>query len=99
VNDDWYGAVHCWQETNPDGKRKSNLMLTIFVPGNEFLHNMVSKLVQANQIQQAGGMDQVKQMQAKSYTKNFSIWYRTNNLVVSFYMKQIKSHDSFKYNF
>ncbi len=33
LSDEWYGAVHCWQETGADGKRKSNLMLTIFVPG------------------------------------------------------------------
>ncbi len=47
------------------------------------MNNIVSKLVQANQVQQAGGMDQARQMQAKSYTKTFSIWYRKNNLVVS----------------
>jgi hypothetical protein len=51
--------------------------------GSDFLNNIVSKLVQANQVQQAGGMDQARQMQAKSYTKTFSIWYRKNNLVVS----------------
>jgi hypothetical protein len=33
LNDEWYGAVHTWQETNAENKKKSMLMLTIFVPG------------------------------------------------------------------
>ena len=33
LSEEWYGAVHCWQEPIGDNKRKSNLMLTIFMPG------------------------------------------------------------------
>jgi hypothetical protein len=34
-DNEWYGAVHCWQDSKTtDLKKKSNLMLTIFTPGN-----------------------------------------------------------------
>ena len=33
VSSEWYGAVHTWQETTTDGKKISNLILTIFAPG------------------------------------------------------------------
>jgi hypothetical protein len=35
VGNEWFGAVHCWNESKNDPKK--NLMLTLFVPGKIFL--------------------------------------------------------------
>ena len=36
LDNEWYGAVHCWQDAKiVETKSKSNLMLSLFVPGGK----------------------------------------------------------------
>ena len=33
LGDEWYGSINSFHENKPESKRKSHLMLSIFVPG------------------------------------------------------------------
>lgn len=80
VETEWFGAVHCWNESKNDPKK--NLMLTLFAPGNDAIQNIITKAAS----KAAGAANQppaLKSTHVKSYAKSCIIWYRQENLIVS----------------
>ena len=82
---EWYGAIHMWQEAKNESKKKSHMMLSIFVPGADVLSNIVNKVNQATKVTNpsAASSSASAQQPIKSYTKGSIVWYHASNLQVS----------------
>ena len=79
---EWYGAIHMWQEAKTDPKKKSHMMLSIFVPGADVLSNIINKVNQATKVTNPSSSSSTQQI-IKSYTKGSIVWYHASNLQVS----------------
>jgi len=75
LDQDWYGAIHSWQDTKNTDKTKSSLMLTVFTPGADTIQNIITKS-KTQQLQQ-------QNLPVKSYSKGCIVWYRQENLIVN----------------
>lgn len=81
LDNEWYGAIHAWHD-NKNVEKKSNLMLTVFVPGTDVIQNIIQKANQNSKVSaQPGGVPKTLPV-VKSYTKGCIVWYRPENLVV-----------------
>ncbi len=79
LDQDWYGAIHSWQDTKNTDKTKSSLMLTVFTPGTDTIQNIITKS-KTQQLQQG---NQQRNLPVKSYSKGCIVWYRQENLIVN----------------
>lgn len=79
---DWYGAVSSWQESKNDPKKKSNLMLYIFAPGEEVFNDFVLKIKSSSTASNQSASTTNSTMPVKSYNKGTTVWYHTSNLQV-----------------
>lgn len=84
LSDDWYGALHCGTDNKNDGKKRSYLMLSIFIPDIDIMENIIASASKATS--NANNLNQVARPipPTKSYTKGCIVWYRAYNLVVYF---------------
>lgn len=86
--DEWYGIL----QSTPDSKsidagKKTNLMLFILTPSQEAVNNVLTKigLAAAKQTDTSGVVPiPVVKPVVNSYSKGCIVWYRENNLVVSY---------------
>jgi hypothetical protein len=78
---EWYGAISSWQESKTDPKKKSNLSLSIFTPGDEVFNSFVTQAkIKAAATASASATNQGGPI--KSYTKGTTVWYQPANLQV-----------------
>lgn len=86
LGDEWYGALQSSHDPKAtDVKKKPTLVLSVFAPGQEVVQNILNK---AGAKQEPGSTSsQMTKQGVNSYSKGCIVWYRENNLVVTFFFE------------
>lgn len=93
--EDWYGVLQSSFDLKlVETKKKSALVLSIFTPGQEVVHNIMTKLAlaAAKAAEPGSAASQAVKSVPNSYSKGCIVWYRENNLVVSSLNCCFKTH-------